>query len=59
MPGFDLTKYKSEDQDRIRKSLKRVGAADDLKYEARVTILQQTSAELLSALEKAGIKTSL
>jgi hypothetical protein len=59
MPVFDLNKYSREDQDRMQKNLKRVGAADDLKYEARVIALQQTVAELLSALEKAGVKTEL
>ena len=41
------------------KNLKRVGAADDLALEARVQILQQQLAELLTVLEKAGIKTAL
>jgi hypothetical protein len=59
MPLFDLTKFSNEDQERMGKNLKRVGAADDLTYEARVQTLQKTVAELLSALEKANIKTEL
>lgn len=59
MPLFDLTKFSSEDQVRMGKNLKRVGAADDLTYEARVQTLQKTVAELLSALEKANVKTEL
>jgi hypothetical protein len=59
MPMFDLTKFKPEDQERMKKNLTRVGAAQDLSYEARVTVLQETVAELLSALEKAGVKTTL
>jgi hypothetical protein len=42
----------------IRENLKRVGADSDLKVEARVQALQQAVAELLTALEKAGIKTN-
>ena len=41
------------------KNLKRVGAANDLQIDARVNILQQQVAELITALEKAGIKTKL
>jgi hypothetical protein len=59
MPMFDLTKFKPEDQERLAANLKRVGAGDDLSWEARVKVLQETVAELLSALEKANIKTSL
>jgi len=59
VPMFDLTKYKGEDQDQMSKNLKRVGAGDDLNYEARVQVLQQTLAEVLTALEKAGVKTTL
>jgi hypothetical protein len=59
MPMFDITKFKPEDQERMQKNLKRVGAGDDLPYEARVKVLQETVAELLSALEKAGVKTGL
>ena len=59
MPIFDMTKFKPEDQERMTKNLKRVGAGDDLTYEARVKVIQETVAELLSALDKAGVKTSL
>ena len=59
MPLFDISKFKPEDQERLKRNLKRVGAADDLQSEARVKVLQETVAELLSALDKAGIKTSL
>ena len=59
MPIFDITKFKPEDQERLKVNLKRVGAGNDLTYEARVKVLQETVAELLSALEKAGVKTSL
>jgi hypothetical protein len=43
----------------MRKNLQRVGAANDLSIEARVQVLQQQLAELITALEKAGIKTGL
>jgi hypothetical protein len=43
----------------LRKNLSRVGAANDLPIEARVQVVQQQLAELLTALEKAGIKTGL
>jgi hypothetical protein len=59
MPLFDLTKFSNEDRERMREGLKRVGAADDLSYEARVQALQRTVAELLAALEKADVKTTL
>lgn len=41
----------------LRQNLKAVGAGSDLPIEARVQILQQKLAELLTALEKAGIAT--
>ena len=41
------------------KNLRRVGAANDLPLENRVQVLQQQLAELITALEKAGIKTGL
>jgi hypothetical protein len=41
----------------LRKHLKAVGAGNDLQIETRVQVLQQKLAELLTALEKAGIKT--
>ena len=41
------------------KNLKKVGAADDLNMEQRVQVLQQQLAELLTALQKAGIRTDL
>jgi hypothetical protein len=43
----------------MKKNLKAVGAADDLPIETRVGILQQQLAELLTALQKAEIKTRL
>jgi len=41
------------------KNLRAVGAGDDLPIDKRVHTLQQKVAELLSALQKAGIKTEL
>jgi hypothetical protein len=41
------------------KNLRRVGAANDLPIETRVQVVQQQLAELVTALEKAGIKTGL
>lgn len=43
----------------MKENLKKVGAGDDLPVERRVQILQQRVAELLTALQKAGIKTEL
>lgn len=43
----------------MKENLKKVGAADDLSLERRVQILQQRVAELLTALQKAGIKTEI
>lgn len=43
----------------MKDNLKKVGAADDLSVERRVQILQQKVAELLTALQKAGIKTEV
>jgi hypothetical protein len=51
------TQNKPEYLERL-KNLKRVGAGD-VTHEARVHELQKVVTELLSALEKAGIKTEL
>jgi hypothetical protein len=41
----------------IAKNLRALGVGSDLSTERRVQILQQKFAELLTALQKAGIKT--
>ena len=41
----------------MKKNLKAVGAGDDFGMEKRVEVIQQKFAELLTALQKAGIKT--
>lgn len=43
----------------MRENLQKVGALRDLTVERRVQILQQTVAELLTALQNAGIKTEI
>jgi hypothetical protein len=48
-----------ENEAKMRDNLKRVGAGSDLPIENRVQALQQTVAELLTALQKAGIKTEV
>ena len=48
-----------ENEGRMRVNLKRVGAGSDLPIENRVQALQQTVAELLTALQKANIKTDV
>lgn len=54
--NFDL-KGTQEEKAMMKDNLKRVGAGDDLPYESRVHALQKTVAELLTALQKAGVKT--
>ncbi len=44
---------------RMGDNLKKVGVTGDLSVERRVQILQQKVAELLTALQNAGIKTEL
>jgi hypothetical protein len=56
---IDFSKYDASDHDGMRQNLRRVGAMNDAPIEARVQALQQTVAELLTALEKAGIKTEV
>jgi hypothetical protein len=51
--------FDAKNEPLMRENLKRVGAADDLSVEHRVQILQQKMAELLTALQKAGIKTDI
>jgi hypothetical protein len=51
--------FEDKGDPKMRKNLSRVGAANDLPIEARVQIVQQQLAELITALEKAGIKTGL
>ena len=58
MPQFTLP-LDQKDAEIMRKNLIRVGAGNDLTYEARVQALQQAVAELLTALEKAGHKTKV
>jgi hypothetical protein len=41
----------------LRKNLHALGVGNDFSVEKRVQILQQRLAELITALEKAGIKT--
>ena len=48
-----------ENEARMKTNLKRVGAGNDLPIDNRVQALQQTVAELLTALEKAGVKTEV
>jgi hypothetical protein len=48
-----------ENEAKMGANLKRVGAGNDLPIERRVQALQQTVAELLTALQKAGIKTEV
>lgn len=43
----------------MKENLKKVGAGEDLSVERRVQILQQRVAELLTTLQKAGIKTEI
>jgi hypothetical protein len=43
----------------MKENLKKVGVGSDLSDEWRVRILQQRLAELLTALQKAGIKTEV
>ena len=40
-------------------NLRKVGVGADLPLERRVQVLQQKLAELLTALQKAGIKTAI
>ncbi len=54
MPVFDDRK-----EPLMRDNLKALGALDDLSYEKRVEVMQQRLAELLTALQKAGIKTDI
>jgi len=58
MPQFTLPPDQ-KDAELMKKNLIRVGAGNDLTYEARVQALQQVVAELLTALQKAGHKTNL
>ncbi len=51
--GFD-----DKNDPEMKENLKRVGAGSDLTLETRVQALQQVVAELLTALQKAGIKTN-
>jgi hypothetical protein len=44
---------------RMDANLKSLGVGDDLTVERRVQVLQQKLAELLTALQKAGIKTEI
>ncbi len=48
-----------ENEEKMKTNLTRVGAGNDLPIEKRVQALQQTVAELLTALQKAGIKTEV
>lgn len=43
----------------MENNLKKVGVGCDLPVERRVQMLQQKLAELLTALQKAGIKTEI
>ena len=51
--------FDAKNEPLMKDNLKKVGAADDLSVERRVQILQQKVAELLTALQKAGIKTEV
>jgi hypothetical protein len=51
--------FDTKNEPLMRENLKKVGAADDLSIERRVQALQQKVAELLTALQKAGIKTEI
>ena len=55
---FEL-KGAPEDIARTEENLKKVGVGYDLPLERRVQALQRTVAELLTALQKAGIKTDV
>jgi hypothetical protein len=54
-----MPEFEDKGEPLMRKNLKAVGAMDDLSYQQRVVIMQQRLAELLTALEKAGIKTDI
>jgi hypothetical protein len=56
MPTFT---FEDKNEPLMRENLKKVGAMEDLSVERRVKMLQQKVAELLTALQKAGIKTEM
>lgn len=59
--GVTMSVFKFEDRNEplMRENLKKIGAMDNLSVERRVQMLQQKVAELLTASQKAGIKTEI
>jgi hypothetical protein len=51
--------FDDKGEPRMVANLKKLGVGDDLPVEQRVQILQQKLAELMTALQKAGIETEI
>ncbi len=56
MSVFD---FDTKNEPLMEQNLKKVGVGGDLSVDRRVQILQQKMAELLTALQQAGIKTEI
>lgn len=53
------SRFNLKNEPLMKNNLNRVGAGDDLSVEHHVRVLHQELAELLTALQKAGIKTEI
>ena len=54
-----MPEFEDKGEPLMRENLKALGAMDDLPYEKRVVVMQQRLAQLLTALQKAGINTDV